>query len=421
MSGSEPEPEPPAMRLDLFSLKLFVDIVELRSIGKGAAKNCIAVSAASKRMADLEHALGAQLLHRQSRGVVTTDAGETLYKGMTETLLRLQQVAAAVSEQAMGRKRPVRLCSNLTSLMHQLPAALKAFSTLHPDVRVELEEQTTAATLQAVSRGDADIGIVAPILPYPVNVVAHRFDVMRHVLVVPADHPLAAREAASFDQAAEHDFIGLESEGGWDQLLRKVAEERDCDFRVPVRVNSFDGLCRMVASGLGVAIVPAPTARLYAGHGSVRVLRLDEAGRHAAGPLLPRRRRDDLLGAPAAGSSAPPPRRRGRARAGDRRRPGADDRRAEARSDARRPRAALADRAVDQAVADGNAVHVWSSASWPANPALPNRRLWPGCACRTLRARHPGRRTGAHSRRTAEHGRRGPQRGAVHRIAAAVA
>jgi DNA-binding transcriptional LysR family regulator len=264
------------MRLDLFSLKLFVDIVDLRSIGKGAAQNCIAVSAASKRMSDLEHTLGVQLLHRQPRGVIPTRAGDTLYKGMTETLARLQQMAAAVSEHALGRKRPVRVYSNLTSLVHYLPGTLKAFSALHPGVPIELEEQPTASTLRAVSRGDADIGIVAPILPYPANLVAFRYQVMRHVLAVPSGHPLSRLGSVTFDKAAEHDFIGLESEGGWDQLLRKVAEERGCEFRVRVRVNSFDAMCRMIASGLGVAIVPQPTAELHAQSAGLRLLALDE-------------------------------------------------------------------------------------------------------------------------------------------------
>lgn len=265
-----------AMRLDLFSLKLFIDIVEQRSIGKGAAKSHIAVSAASKRIAALEHAMGAELLHRRPRGVVTTEAGEVLYKGVRETLAQLQQVAAAVSEHARGHVRPVRIYSNLTSLLHYMPKALKSFSALHPDVPVLLEEQTTAQALQAVSRGDADIGIVAPIVPYPGNLDAHRFQTMHHVLVAPPSHPLAALRSVTFAQASEHDFIGLENEGGWDQLLRKHAEASGCTYRVRVRVNSFDGICRLAASGLGVAIVPQATAELYAHTGDLRLIALDE-------------------------------------------------------------------------------------------------------------------------------------------------
>lgn len=265
------------MRLDLFSLKLFVDVVELGSIGKGAEKNCIAMSAGSKRMAELEHTFGAQLLQRQPRGVVVTPVGATLYQGVKETLNRLQQVAAAVSEEASGSKRPVRLLSNLTSMVHYLPEALKAFAEQHPAIPIELEERATAETLQAVSRGEADIGIVAPILPYPDNLVSFRYRVMSHVLAVPPDHPLAEFDTITFDQAAEHDFVGLESEGGWDQLLRKVAQERACRFKVRVRVSSFDAMCRMVASGLGIAIVPSPTARSHAVSMGLHLVALNES------------------------------------------------------------------------------------------------------------------------------------------------
>jgi DNA-binding transcriptional LysR family regulator len=264
------------MRLDLFSLKLFADIVEMRSIGKGATKSHIAVSAASRRIAALEHMMGTQLLHRRPRGVVTTDAGEILYKGVTETLAQLQRVAAAVSEHARGHNRPVRIYSNLTSLVHYLPEAMKTFAAMHPSVPVVLEERTTVLTLQAVSRGDADIGIVAPIVPYPANLASFRYQVMRHVLVVPAQHPLAELESVTFERATDYDFIGLEDEGGWDQLLRKHAEASGCEYRVRVRVNSFDGVCRLAASGLGVAIVPLATAELYAHSDGLKLVKLDE-------------------------------------------------------------------------------------------------------------------------------------------------
>ena len=262
------------MRLDLFSLKLFVDIVEERSIGKGAAKNCIAMSAASKRMSDLEQKLGAPLLLRQSRGVVTTGAGATLYKGMTETLSRLARLAAAVGESANGTQRPVRVMANLTSLARDLPASLKAFAASNPAVAIELDGQPTATTLQAVSRGDADLGVVAPIVPYPSNIVAFRYCMVRHVLLVPADHPLAATRAVTFDRVGRYDTVALKNEGGWDALLRKMTQERG--GRLRARVGSFDALCHLVASGFGVAIVPASTADLHAASLGLRVLDIAE-------------------------------------------------------------------------------------------------------------------------------------------------
>ncbi len=63
-------------RLDLFSLSLFSLVARAGSISKGAALANLAVGAASKRIADLEVAVGAALLERHSRGVTLTVAGQ---------------------------------------------------------------------------------------------------------------------------------------------------------------------------------------------------------------------------------------------------------------------------------------------------------------------------------------------------------
>ena len=62
-----------ARRIDLISLQLFVAVCEAGSIGKAAEREFIAASAVSKRLADLEAALGTPLLYRHARriGVLT--------------------------------------------------------------------------------------------------------------------------------------------------------------------------------------------------------------------------------------------------------------------------------------------------------------------------------------------------------------
>ncbi len=251
------------MRLDLFSLRLFVDVAELGAMGRGAAKNCIAVSAASKRIAELERTLGAQLLQRLPRGVACTPAGDMLRAGVNDMLSNLQQLAAAVSEQGDGARSPVRVHANLTSLVDELPTLLKSFQAVHPSVVVELHEHDTVSTLQAVLRGDADIGIVAPIQPYPAELVTFRLAHVQHALAVPPGHALSSLPSVRFEQTADCDFIGLECDGGWDQLLRGVAQEHGQELRVRWRVNGFDSMCHLVASGLGVAVVPLQLAHRH--------------------------------------------------------------------------------------------------------------------------------------------------------------
>lgn len=263
-------------RLDLFSLKLFVDIVDLGSIGKGAEKNFIAVSAASKRIADLEHELAAQLLQRQARGVAVTQAGLAVYKGAQETFVQLQRMATEVDEMATGRRQPVRLYANLTAMMCHLPDAVASFCASHPAIKVDLHEQSTGTTLKAVSRGEADIGIVAPIVPYPDDLQRSRYQQVRLAVVVSSRHALRGRGPVSFDQAAVYDFIGLDSDGAWDRMLGRFAQERGCPFNVRVRVHGFDAMCRMVASNLGVGIVPLPVAVQCAASMDLCVLPLDE-------------------------------------------------------------------------------------------------------------------------------------------------
>ena len=63
-------------RIDPVSLQLFLAVVRERSIKRAAEAEHIAQSALSRRMADLEHALGVPLLMRSPMGVQLTEAGE---------------------------------------------------------------------------------------------------------------------------------------------------------------------------------------------------------------------------------------------------------------------------------------------------------------------------------------------------------
>lgn len=103
-------------RLDLFSLSLFSLIARTSSISKGAELAALAVGAASKRITDLEAAVGTELFERHSRGVTLTIVGQALQRHVQRILGNVDQLAADLSNYASGLIGVVRLWANTSAV-----------------------------------------------------------------------------------------------------------------------------------------------------------------------------------------------------------------------------------------------------------------------------------------------------------------
>jgi DNA-binding transcriptional LysR family regulator len=94
--------------LDLTTLRLFVSVCETRSIARAGEQASIVGSAISKRLAQLEDAVGTPLLLRKRHGVVPTPAGETLLehaRAMLDSAHRIERDMAAYAGGARGQVR----------------------------------------------------------------------------------------------------------------------------------------------------------------------------------------------------------------------------------------------------------------------------------------------------------------------------
>ena len=140
------------LRLDPYSLRLFVTAADEGSIARAAAKEHIAPSALSRRIADLEHAFGLALFVRSAHGIALTEAGQAAYErarhfeATLESLLRdVQSLSGVVS----GR---VRLFANASAVIGFLPERLKAFSAAFPMVSIELQERLSGDVAASLPR-----------------------------------------------------------------------------------------------------------------------------------------------------------------------------------------------------------------------------------------------------------------------------
>ncbi|MBO9651255.1 MAG: LysR family transcriptional regulator [Variovorax sp.] len=303
-------------RLDLVSLQLFSLVARSGSISKGAELALLAVGAASKRITDLEAAVGTPLLERHSRGVTLTVAGQALQRHAQRILGDVDQLAADLSDYASGLVGVVRLWCNTSAVTQFLPKDIASFAQTNPGIRIELEEEDSNEVVLAVMDGRADIGIFADRTPaLGLQVMNYRSD--RLGLVVPRGHALARRRSVRFEEAIEHDFVCLSKGTSLAKRLQAETEALGRRLKIRIQVRSFDAMCQMVAAGMGVAVLPRESILPHVKSMDLRQIDLEDewASRHlliglrdaAAVPRHVRMLIDHLCESPSALSAATPP------------------------------------------------------------------------------------------------------------------
>ncbi len=264
-----------AMRFDLTTLNLVLAIADTRSITRGAEREHLALAAASKRLSDLEARFGVPLFERRARGVEPTEAGRALVQHVRSLHTQLHALESEVAEFARGVKGHLRIVANAGAISECLPPDLAAFSQAHPQVRISLEDQTSAEVQAAVAEGRADVGIfVPPLLDNRLSTRTYRHGTL--AVMVPARHALARKRRVRFEALLDHDIVGLHHGAAVHELMRAEAEGRGRPFKARLQVRGFDAIAQLVEAGLGVAVLPAAVAARMAQLFDVQVLALDE-------------------------------------------------------------------------------------------------------------------------------------------------
>ncbi|WP_321954982.1 LysR family transcriptional regulator [Paraburkholderia bannensis] len=254
------------MRIDPYSLELFIAVVEEGSIARAATRHHIAASALSRRMADLESAIGMPLLIRSHGGVALTEAGREAFARAQSLHAQLQTFAREVQSLGGEVAGVVRLYANASAIVGFLPERLKAFQAEYPLVQIELTEAVSDEVVRACVEDRADVGIAARAsAATPAALETWHFADDPLMVVLPPDHELVARQTLEFADVMRFALVALQAGGSLDRLIHERADAQRAPLRIAVTVNSFDAQCRMVEAGLGIGVVPISAASAFAG------------------------------------------------------------------------------------------------------------------------------------------------------------
>ena len=248
------------LHIDLLSLRLLMFAADTGNLTKAAQRANITLSAASKRLTELERTIGCALFVRLPRGLELTPAGQGMAEHARSILEGVHRMACDASDYAVGVRGHVRLFANTSAVIQFLPGDLASFLASNPNIRIGLEEALSDAIIEAVAEGRADIGIFADNVPADaLHKLPYRKDQL--VVLVPTHHPLAAQEQLTFIDTLEYDYVAL-NQGS--SLLRRISDaavSAGTMLRVRIQVSSFDGICRMIEAGLGIGILPLAAVR----------------------------------------------------------------------------------------------------------------------------------------------------------------
>jgi DNA-binding transcriptional LysR family regulator len=248
------------MRFDLVDLSLFRHVVEAGSITHGAERANLALASASTRIRNMEEALGAPLLLRRRQGIAPTPAGRTLLQHARAILRQAERLREDLGAYAGGLAGQVKVLSNTNAITEFLPETLSSFLARHPNVSIDLEERLSDEIVGLIAEGVGDIGIVAGTVDAG-GLITYPFRSDRFVLVVAREHALALRQKIAFTEVLDHDFVGLDRASALQRFLADKAARVGRPLRLRVQLRSFDAVCRLVESNVGVGVVPETTAR----------------------------------------------------------------------------------------------------------------------------------------------------------------
>lgn len=258
-------------------LAYFVEVARLGSIRRASERLNVAASAISRQVRLYEEEFGTPLLQRTMRGVSLTAAGEVFLvyaKAVASERDRARQGIDALNGLTRGH---VRLASIDGVIAGPLSDVIARFRSQHPGVTFELRSMGSEAVVDAVRRGDADIGVAFFSNPGEGVRIAHRV-VDPVFALVAAGHGMARRKRLTLSEALCHPLALPDTTFGVRRLIDAICLGQKLRPSIVLETNSIEALRGFARSGAGLAMLPYLTSRRDVELGTVVALPLDDPG-----------------------------------------------------------------------------------------------------------------------------------------------
>jgi DNA-binding transcriptional LysR family regulator len=236
-------------------LKIFCDLIELRSFSKAAEKHFLSQSAISQQLAQLELTHKCQLVDRKKRPIELTKEGELLYKAAKDMLDRYEQLRSELNALKSSSRNRINVGAIYSIGMHTLPNYVKKFMVSYPNVNVHIEYFSADRIYELVLAGDIDIGLVA-VPKRDKRLDVYDFEDEPLVLVCSPKHPLSRESEVDIHKLQFERFIGFEENVPTRVWIDNILQRYNIIIRPVMEFDNIETVKRAVEINSGVSILP---------------------------------------------------------------------------------------------------------------------------------------------------------------------
>ena len=227
---------------------LFAEVVDAGSLSAAGRRLRISPAMVSKRLAGLEARLGARLIHRTTRRLSLTEAGDRFHTDVVAILAASREAEARVSGQEKEMAGSLRISAPTSFGRLYVAPLLSAFLDAYPRLNVELDLSDGFSDLIS-ERIDVAIRIAGSIPP---SLVAHRLGDSPRVLCASPAYVSAHGEPARVADLASHHLLAAVGQLPW--RLEVPAGVTTVDSISRVITNSSEVVRELTLAGAGIAL-----------------------------------------------------------------------------------------------------------------------------------------------------------------------
>ncbi len=261
----------------LKQLKYFGSVVDHQHFGK-AAKSCfVSQSTLSSGIAELEENLGITLIERENKGISLTSVGRDIHQRAQLILTATNDLVDLATSSKEFFSTELRMGVIPTIAPFILPKMLKSIRKKQPKFKIFIREALSEQLVHELKSGKLDLLLLA--LPFAADGVGtHHLFYDSFLLAAQKENPIVNHKKIKLDEILNQDLMLLEDGHCIRDHALDACRMKASDLQIPYQATSLNTIVQMVASDMGITILPQMAVDAHILRGTDVVVReFDEA------------------------------------------------------------------------------------------------------------------------------------------------